>query len=283
MTIALVGRRESTWLSAVAERCVRECVVLELESVLRGGALTVDGGRVHWDGFDLHTADAVLLERAVFAWPQPGSGRDGLSPQAEREARALLLSALRIAAETSPVLEHPRHAHLAVAPALALDQCARAGSKVHPWSLVAARPPGDDRIWLDPGGPELRYAPRAPEPGEPAFAPEPFTGELLTVLVIDGQAVGARRHADAAAWKADVHEALVCGPEVPLRAAQAAIQAQRALGLTWAEVALRDAESEHSIVHMVPDAELGRWDSELSGAASTALAALLESRIGTPR
>lgn len=283
MTIALVGREDSRWLRAVEDRCGRECAVLELESVLRGGALTVAEGRVDWDGFALHEADAVLVERAIFAWPQPGVGREGLSPHGEREARALLQSALLCAAQSVPVLEDPRLAHLAIAPALGLERCARAGCAVHPWSLVSHRPDGDERLWSDPGGRELRYEPRAPQVGGPALAPEPFEGEVSELLVVDGQVLAARRYGDPLAWRAAEPEALVPAPEIPAGAAQAAVAAQRALGLAWVEVALRDVRADYTLLHLVPDSDLGRWDGEFSGTISDAIAALLESRTAIPR
>ncbi len=283
MTIALLGRMDSDWLGAVAARCGFECARLDLESALHRGRTTLDGPRVEWDGFDLRQADAVLVERGVFAWPQPGNARAGLSARAEREARALLLSALWTAAESVPVIPHPRHAHLCVAPALALERCERAAIPVHPWTIGARPPRGDGRVWLDVGGRDLRYEPREPEPGEPGFSPEAFAGPLWTLLAFDGVVLGARRHVDAAAWQAGAVEGVLPGDEVPDALARLARGALEQLELPWLELALRPDPDAPTLVHLLPDADLGRWDLDLNGAASRAAATLLESKIGVPR
>lgn len=283
MTIALLGRKESTWLAAVAVRCDGDWARLELESALHAGRTTVDGARVTWDGFALHEAEAVLVERAVFAWPQPGAARSGHSPRAEREARALLLSALWTVAESVPVIPHPRHAHLCVAPALALELCARAGLPAHPWTIGPRRPGADDRVWLDVAGRDLRYEPREPELGEPAFTPEPFAGPVWTVLAIDQAVLGARRHADATAWCAGRTESLLSAVELPPAVEGLARRALAATGLPWLELALRPDGDAPALVHLTPDPDLGRWDQDLAGAASQAAVALLESKLGVPR
>src|SRR5687767_14125047 len=94
MTIAILGKRTSRWIDAVAASCRSECARFDLDAALAGGALCIDDERVLWDGFDLSAAEAVLVERPVFSWPQPGLGERGISPHAEREARALLVSCL---------------------------------------------------------------------------------------------------------------------------------------------------------------------------------------------
>ena len=236
MTIALIGRRGSRWIEAVAARCRGKIALLELEAALEG-ALTLDGERVEWDGFDATSAEVALVERAVFSWPQPGLGLGDRSPQAEREARALLVSALNVLALRVRVLDPPESAYLAVAPLAALDACARAGLAVHPWTLVAHRPEGGERIWLDPGGNdvELELAPRTPRAGAPAWSPEPepepepgpeaepegdgarFEGAVLSLLTIGGELVAARRYAAPESWGAGEPDALLAPSETPRR------------------------------------------------------------------
>lgn len=283
MTIALLGRMDSVWLGAVAVRCGADCVRLDLESALRGGRTSVDGPRVEWDGFNLHQADAVLVEPSVFAWPQPGAGRAGLSPRGEREARALLLSALWAAAETVPVIPHPRLALLSVTPVLALERCARTGIPVHPWTIGSRPSHKDGRVWLDAVGRDLRYEPWEPEPGEPGFSPEPFAGPIWTLLAFDGAVLGARLHSDVDAWRVGAVAEVLPADRVPEPIVRLGNQTLELLELPWLELALRPGPEAPTLVHVHPGADLGAWDLCLGGAASRAATALLESKTGVPR
>jgi hypothetical protein len=275
MKIALLGLSASPLLDRVADRCGGECVQLDLRTAWRGGELTVDAGRVLWDGCDLTAMDALLVERPLFAWPQPGSGAEGLSPHAEREARALTLSALHTAAESVRTLDPPSAAELAVAPVLALERCARAGLRVRPWDLVPERPAGQERIWLDPAGSDPWLEPRHPDPGEPAFGPEPFDGPVLSLLAVGAELVAALRFDSAGDWALG-RGAIGWHPgEIPPEARALALAAREALGLSWLRTDLFPRASGAELLRVVAGPDLCSFGPESETAVASALTALL--------
>src|SRR5690606_38935099 len=200
-------------------------------------------------------------------------------------------AALLTVSRSVPVLDDPRRAHFAVAPLLALDVLAAAGLAVQRWDLVAERPAHDTsgRVWMDPTGPDLVHEARSPGSGEPAWSPEPFEGELITVLAVGGEPVGARRHASLAARRAGEHDGLLRPEELPGLAAELARRAQRTLGVSSLEVDRRAGEAAAgesappAIVQVVAGPDLDRWDQDLEGNVAAAIAALLQTRIETPR
>ncbi len=248
--------------------------MLDLDSALQGASLTIDDERVLWNGFELLSAQAVLLERPVFAWPQPGVGAAGLAPQAAREGRSLIVSALHTVARSVRMLDPPESADVAVAPLIALDRCADLGLAVQPWELVAQRPNEDGRAWFDPAGGDHWLASAAPAVGEPAWSPQPFTGEVLSVLTIGAEVVGARRFSDAAAWNAGKPEERIAPGELTASDRDTALAAQRALGLSWLQTDL--VQLPHTaILRLHPGVDLGPWEHDMEGGPSTALVKLL--------
>jgi hypothetical protein len=266
-------------LESIAQNAAGEAHFLDLDAALRGGEVVVEPARVLWQGVDLTRADAVLVERPVFAWPQPTIVK-GSSPLAsEREARALTLSALYAAAETTAVVQRPHSAHLAVAPLSALDACARAGLAVRAWKSVDALDDSSDaRVWLDPAGADLWYEPQSPTRGEPAWSPEPFDGAVLSLLVVGRQVAAARRFADAHAWRE--RDALPSAQPVASPAArELALRATLALELSWLQVDLLEVDGGAQLLSVAAGPDLSAWDRDSNGAIAAALGSLLDDEV----
>lgn len=276
MTIALVGGKGSRLLAGIAASLRSECVEIDLSSALRGGELSLDEGRLVWDGFDLFQARAVFLERPPFAWPQAGLAGQSLSARAEREARALTVSALHALADAVRVVDAPAVAHLAVAPLAALGACAEAGLAVRPWGLALNGERSDTALRLDPAGCDPWLAPRALEAAEAAWSPEPFDGPVLSLLAVGEEVVGARRYGSAESWERGSSAGLLPRSELEEADCAAALAAARALQLSWLQVDLRAGVAGPEILRVQPGLELEAWDRDCEGAAASALAALLE-------
>lgn len=267
----LLGSRGSNFAEAVATALraagvERERVqTLDLDGPLDGEALTIGPDFVRWRDLDLTRAEALLLERPLFSWPQPidGAGR--------REVRALRLSAVLALAERAPVLNPPSAVEFVITPPLALDALAACGIAVRPWRYG----PRDDgaRAWRDAIGRVVDYEPRAPAVGEVGWSPEPFDGTLTTVLVIGGAIVASAEHANLAAW---ISASSANSARAPDGLADAAVALARRvsteLGLAFAAVTLAGPTEAPSVVDVDAAPDLRAWDRAVDGEVARAVA-----------
>jgi hypothetical protein len=281
-------------MQAALEREGLRAADLCLDAPLEGKPVTIRPGAVVWEGVDLLGAGALLLEAPVYSWPQPLRLHDApADPQArarhftaDREARALALSAIFAAAEIRPVVNPPGAGTLAASPAVALDRLEAEKAPVHPWRLgpapAGAGGPGGPVV-LDAAGRDRWHRPSRPPEGEPALILEPVEGEVLSLLVAGGRIAGGARFGDAAAWAhgeisaggaADAAGPVDAGA-VPAAAASLAAGAARRLGLHVAAVALAGAAAEPRILFVEAGPDLSRWDLRLGGRACDAIAALI--------
>lgn len=211
--VILIGIPGSTLIDEVAACLARvdfpHCT-LSLDAPLEGKPVTVSPDAVFWEGVDLVRGGAIFVERPVFPWPQMLLPTEpfhfDLTHEEwlvfQREAGALIVSALRAAAEVSPVINRPDAAHLAVSPSIALDRLAHEGIPVHPWRLEPA-PSGDGYdagFVLDACGRDRWHSPKGPPAGEPALVLDYFPGEVVTFIVVGGTSVGALRYSSGGSW-----------------------------------------------------------------------------------
>jgi hypothetical protein len=254
--------------------------LLDLDAPLRGEPVTVRPGSVVWQAVDLTAAAAVLVERPVFPWPQPQRLRelirDGApDPElvgAEREARSLIAAAIPAVAEAGRVVNPPHATHLAASPAIALDGLESAGLAVHPWRLAPAPDDAAERLLLDAAGRDLWHEPGTPPPGEMAIEPDPFDGEILSILIAGGSPLGGLRHADGPAWLAGEQVAQLPPEEIPTAAAALAGDAVKRLGLDFAAVALILAAERPGLLWLDAGPDLAAWDEALEGRVAAGLA-----------
>jgi hypothetical protein len=251
----------------------------DLAAPWTGGAVTVrSDGAVDWQGFDLTAAAAVVIERPLFPWPQPQRLETLLvegapvpeQAAAERESRALALSALRWAAERVPVLNPPLSAHLAAAPVEALGLASEAGLEVFPWRLAPApdSEQGDGELVLDCVGRELWHEPARPEPGQPALLLESPPEAALEIVGAGPTVVAARRFSDCAAWSAGDGTTV----EPPATAAGIALRAVKAAGLFFGSVTL-ESGAPHRLLWVDAAPDLERLDRATEGGLVAAIAA----------
>ncbi len=295
--IVLFAHEGSELAAALAARLAavqRPHRLLALDAPLGGEAVTVRGARVVWQGCELDAAGALWLAQPLFPWPQP------LLPPCElpdlqnvqrwivyqREARALAVAALQVAAETVPALNPIGAAHLAVAPAVALDLLAARGLPVQPWRIASFDAPGAaaaaavDPVAVDAAGRDRWHQPAALPAAAPRLSFDGYAGAVVEVLVVGGEAIGARSWTHAAAWAAvrngereqaaDPDAGTACDP-APW--AQLGCAATAALALEMAAVSVA-AEPRASAAIMLVDAapDLDAWERLLDGAVSAALA-----------
>ncbi len=253
--------------------------LLPIEGPIDGRPVTVRGPSVVWNGVDLLACGALLLELPLFPWPQPqrleSMPLDEVESRrrvlAEREARSLALSAISVAAETRPVWNRPAAAHLAIAPAIALDRLGDAGLPVQSWSLepVSETCGAEGCIVLDAVGRECWHRPSTPGPTEPALVLEPFAGEVTSVLVIASRPAGARRFASADAWaRGRPSEDAGGGASW---AEGLAVEAAKLLELDIVAVHFAGAGGSPRILLAEAGPDLAEWDAALSGALAPAL------------
>ena len=281
--IVFLRRSGSPFAHSLARVAGDELAVLDLDAAEANAPVSVLDERVIWQGTELTNARAVLVEELPFAWPQRLTGNaDGARD--DRPHRSLACSALAVTAERVPMVDPPELGHLAALPLFTLALLAEHGVPVQPYQLVPARPPEDaraspQRIWLDVAGPVSGYAPGAPAAGEPAWSPEPFTGPVLSVLVVGARAVGALVSADATDWAAGHSDGAVPAAELEPALGALAESAARALGCHAAEVALvRDAGT---VLCATPGPAWSRFHAALGTSVPRALwehALTLESR-----
>jgi hypothetical protein len=278
---------------AISARGV-ECALRSLDAPFEAGPVTIDIGEIGdigatratggdslvWEGVSLTEVGAIFLERPIFSWPQParlGSfsiPRDARERVAEREARALTISALMAAATLRPVVNGPEAGYLAASRAIALTRLEKAGFPVHPWSLRTAPEPGaeEGRIVLDLVGAERWHRAMRPPAGDQCLELEPVAGEVFGLLMVGNDLAGARRHVSAAAWAEGRGGETVPKQLVPAEALDLGARAAAALGLQVAEVWISGAAGRLELLLVEPGADLAEWDANLKGAVLEQLA-----------
>lgn len=259
--------------------------LLDLDAPLRGEPVTVGAGSVAWQGVDLAEAAALLVEQPVFPWPQPQRLteliRDGEPDRelvvAEREARSLIASAIRAAADSTRVVNPLQAVHLASSPAIALDELEAAGLGVRPWRLGPAPDETEGRLLLDAAGRDLWHEPGSPAPGDMAIVLDPIPGALLSVLVAGDEAIGGLRYRDASSWVAGSPVAPLTPDEIPAAAAASARAAVESLRIDFAAVTLVIEEARPGLVWLDAGPDLAAWDRALDGRVAVGLADYLVS------
>jgi hypothetical protein len=255
---------------------------LSQDAVWRGAPVTVQRAAVEWNGVALDRAGAVLVERPIFPWPQPqrlddivhDGAPDPGRAAAEREARALALSALRAAAERTAVLNRPDSVHVVASPATGLTRAAAAGLAVQPWTFGPAPDDAGGRVVLDSVGAEYWHAPSRPAPGEPAILVEPVGSSVWTLLVARRRILSGREHPNGGAWggTADTGPAAAdgwAGSMAPVASAAAA-----ASGLDIAAVTLT-TEEPHRVVWVDGAPDLEAWEGASEESVGDGLCDLL--------
>lgn len=277
-TVALLACAESGLAAEVARGLDARGVaaaILDLEAPLDGKPVTIRGRGCVWQGCDLAGQDAVWLERPLFPWPQallprrPVESPDdfGRWLRFQREARALAVSAIAVAAGSTRVANPPAAAHLAVSPALALDDVAAAGLPVQAWHIG----PADDPAGIDAVGTDLWHRPGTLPAGASRLAWDGYDAPGRDVLMVFGEPAGALDWPDAAAWRAGRREpatATVADP--PGAAVDLARRAVAALGLDIAAVSVTgDDPVRILVIDAAPD--LAAWNGRLTGRVGAAL------------
>jgi len=294
--IILLGISGSNLAGDVAARLERGGVpsrALSLDAPLEGKAVSVLRGEVKWEDASLLDARLVFVERLVFPWPQVGLPSEPLREDAEyrrwvnrrREAMSLAWSAVMTVAETRPVLNPPAASHIAVSPPIALDRLSRSGIRVHPWRVEPLSSPllRGRAIVTDASGRDRWHSPSRPRQGEPVLVYEPFSGGVVTVLVVGSEIVGSLRFDNGAVWAANREAPAVAGPQgaagTPGRpssigpdAARLAIDAVSVLGLFFAEVSILERERESSLLCFDAAPDLAWWSRGLGGRLAPVLA-----------
>lgn len=302
--IALIRIPESSLVEEIAANLSGShflCRILSLDAPLEGKPVTIVDGKVSWEGVDLTRIGAVFVERPVFAWPQTRLPRDPVHAELsfkqwavyQREAASLVVSALSVVADAVPMINSPSTVHMAISPAIALDRLAAAGIEVHSWSLGPAPPPGDSGggLVIDACGRDRWHEPLRPDEGEPSIMIEPFTGEVVTFLMIGDKCSGAARHGTGGEWivwhgrngasgaeepgtGADdaVRQEVLAAPESCEEALGIAKQAIEALGLGFAAISILVGASRPEVLLVEASPDLAAWNSVLDGRAAAALA-----------
>ncbi len=269
---------------AIASRGMR-CDVRSIDAALDGAPVTIDDDGVRWEGIDLARARAVFLEAPLYCWPQP-STTVGLSPdpsiraaqvRRQREASALAISAVRIVATRTRVINRPEAGALAASRPVALAHLEAAGIPVHPWKLIAAPGAGASGTFvLDVIGAERWHSPAPPAPGEPCLSLEDLSGEVHGVLVIGGKVAGATRYPSPEAWAVRQAGEFAGPGMVPSVAAEPALAAAAGLDLEVAEVWLGgDTGVRPAVLTIEAGPVLEAWDQPLRGRVAAQLAAHL--------
>jgi hypothetical protein len=281
-TYALLRTPGSPFGESVA-RCLEargaRAALLDLDAPLRGEPVTVRARSVVWQGVDLLTAAAVLVECPAFPWPQPGRFADLIREgaldkdrlAAQREARSLIASAIPAAAESGRLVNPPIAAQLTASPAVALDSLQSAGLAVQPWSLCRASDDANERVLLDAVGRDFWHEPTRPAPGEVAIEPDRFESEVLSVFVAGEKPLGGLRYASAAAWAAGEAGEAAAPVGLPSRAVELAVGATVGLRMGFAGVSLILAGEQPRLLWFDAGPDLEMWDRLSDGRISSGL------------
>jgi hypothetical protein len=125
---------------------------------------------------------------------------------------------------------------------------------------------------LDACGRERWHAPQRPEAGEPALVLEPFTGDVVTFIVVGEETFGAVRYSGDGSWaeRDGVNGDAAAG--MAGEASELACRAAAALGLDIAEVSIHIGVSPPSVVLCEAGPDLVAWNRILDGRLAAALA-----------
>jgi hypothetical protein len=274
MRTAFLARPGSPLAERVALRSKSDCSILD-------GAdprVVVDGERVLWNETELDGVSALIVESPWIAWPQPvAEGRDGESVEAlqrrgiaQRERRALHVSALRIVARRARIANEPAlAADLAMTAALALERLAVSRVPVCEWRVVADAHvrPGSARVALT-AETGLR-----PADGAQALEIDAAAASTRRQLCIGGQWIAA------ATGCPELHSSLRSSPmsaaricnETPEADRELAQRALDALGLVFGCVHVANG----AVAFVDAAVDLSAWDSATNGQVSAALATWL--------
>lgn len=271
--IVFLCDRGSALRARVSALPVRDLRILDLDAPQADLPVSIDGERVTWQGVELTAAEALVIERPAFAWPQRlDLARD------ERSRRALVLAALHTAALRVPTFDPPESARWSALPTAALAELAHAGLDVHPWVAAPLPEHIDERaLWFDVAGDGAGDASAPPSVGAPAWSPEPFDGPIETVVVAGERVVGGARWRGAREWARNELASALVARDVAAPLSSLAARAARALRVTNLEL----DTSAGAVLRARVGADLARWDAALSGAV---LEAIVEraSRAGVP-
>lgn len=224
-----------------------------------------------WEGVDLLRARAIVVETPVFLWPQPSqTGDEG---RAEREARALVQSAILTAAEHRPVINTPGSAFLAHSPAVALDELVAGGIPVVPWRLGPA-PSQSSRpgtLVLDAVGRDRWHCPSVPPPGQPALIVDPAPAETWTVLALGGRIAAAEHAREDRTIPAGICADYCVPAGIPAAVAELAVRAARHLHLHLASVVAAAPDYSPAVVLVEAGPDLEWWNRCMEGTLASCL------------
>lgn len=266
MTSAFLSRPGSMLGPRVVGLAEGECVLLAPAARVR-----VDDRAVLWNGTKLDALSLVFVEEPLIPWPQPAAEPRAGEPVTElqrrglaaRERRALHVSALRLLARATRVVNEPeRAAQLACSAALALERLELAGVSVRRWRVVS-----DARVqegWC--AVPLAAEHARGGAETSPRLEVELRGRPARAHLCIGGDWVASGEPAPAL-------EARPSASDAPLVERELALAALAALRLDFGCVHVADGAVAH--VSAAPD--LDAWDLASEGRVARALAALLTS------
>jgi hypothetical protein len=267
-TIAILGRPHfplETELVTFLERLTKRTFVGSIDAPLEGKPVSIGPDGVLWEGIDLTSCDLVFVQQQ-FPWPQPQQVDrydDAESWQtkgaAEREARALAIAAVSIAARYCRVVNRPDSMHQTAAPAISLDRLARSGFVVHQWSLEPAPQPDQlgARFVIDACGRDRWHVPERPAPGQPAIVFEPVTNEIVTLLMAGGGCIAAVHHRDGSEWTSSPGKRVALN-DLDAAHVSLALDAARCLELDLAGISLVTSNPS-TIVFVEPSPDLDQW------------------------
>lgn len=244
-----------------------ECILLAPAARVR-----IDDRAVLWNGTKLDALSLLFVEEPLVPWPQPVAEPRAGEPVTElqrrglaaRERRALHVSALRLLARETRVVNEPeRAAQLACSAALALERLEFAGVPVPRWAVVSDAHAREGWCAVPLA---TEHAPGGAETG-PRLEVE-LHGRARAHLCIGGEWVAAGEPAPALEPRLAQRSS-----DAPGRERELALAALAALGLDFGCVHVTDGAVAH--VSVAPD--LDAWDRASDGRVAHALAALLTS------
>ncbi|MEN8007976.1 MAG: hypothetical protein ABFS42_13235 [Candidatus Krumholzibacteriota bacterium] len=253
--------------------------MLDLDAPLQGEPVTVRGDEVIWQGFALHTAAVVWIEKPVFPWPQmlpppfplPDVENFNRWRNYQREAQALAVSALATASESATVVNPPWSAHLAVAPITVLDKLADGGIPVAPWRVGSVSTDNQEPVVaIDATGHDRRHPAGALPPDAPRLVFPSLGGEVMDVLLIGREIAGCRRWSDPAAWTSS--EPAQLDTSAPDQAADLASCVASTLALEIVQVSCVGGGEGPAVMTVDAAPDFNTWDTQLDGAPGSILA-----------
>ncbi|MCK9995480.1 MAG: hypothetical protein KAH56_04275 [Candidatus Krumholzibacteria bacterium] len=249
---------------------------LDLDATLEGEPVTVNEAGAIWQGCALHEAPAIWLEMPVFPWPQalpppfpiPDTENFRRWHTYQRESRALASSALALAADHVPIMNHPASSHLAVAPTVALDLLGSAGLPIQPWSLGS--PPETGELILDATGRDRWHPAEALPDTAPRLGFAAVDGPVYEMLVIGDKIAGTFLWNDGPAWVAPQSTPTVINAPADLELLGK--RAAEILNLEMIQVACAYGEGGPLLLGADAAPRLGVWNELLAGGLGAVLA-----------